>query len=177
MKGIVFNLLEEVVVRRHGQDLWDDLLDDAGLPGAFTSLGSYPDEHMGKLVATAAKSLGRTPAEVLRWFGQEAMPVLAERYPVFFTSHRSARTFVLSLNSIIHPEVRKIYPGADAPNFDFEDTPDGGLLMGYQSVRRLCTLAQGFVEGAGQHFGETVRCEHLKCMERGDPKCVLLLSF
>jgi predicted hydrocarbon binding protein len=49
--------------------------------------------------------------------------------------------------------------------------------MGYQSVRRLCVLAQGFVEGAGAHYGETVRCEHVKCMHQADPKCVLRISF
>jgi heme-NO-binding protein len=177
MKGVVFNLLEEVVVRAHGQDAWDGLLDATGLPGAYTSLGSYPDEHVSKLVQAAAGALGKTPTEVLRWFGQQAMPVLAERYPVFFEPHRSARKFILSLNSIIHPEVRKIYPGADAPTFDFEDAPDGTLLMGYYSVRRLCALAQGFIEGAGHHYGETLSCEHLKCMHGGDSKCLLRISF
>jgi hypothetical protein len=177
MKGVVFNLLEEVVVRNHGLDVWDALLDASGLPGAYTSLGSYPDEHVGKLVVAAASALGQTPSAVLRWFGQKAMPVLAERYPAFFTAHSSARPFILSLNSIIHPEVRKIYPGADTPSFDFEDAADGALLMGYQSVRRLCVLAQGFVEGAGAYYGETVRCEHVKCMHQADPKCVLRISF
>jgi len=33
MKGIVFNLLEEVVVRQHGETTWDDLLDATGLQG------------------------------------------------------------------------------------------------------------------------------------------------
>jgi len=42
MKGIVFNLLEEVVTTHHGSDTWDLLLDTARLDGAYTSLGSYP---------------------------------------------------------------------------------------------------------------------------------------
>ena len=50
MKGVVFNLLEEVVTERHGDAVWDTLLDASGLVGSYTSLGSYPDEEMEKLV-------------------------------------------------------------------------------------------------------------------------------
>jgi Haem-NO-binding len=114
---------------------------------------------------------------VLRWFGREAMPILAERYPAFFNAHASTRPFILSVNDIIHPEVRKVYPGADVPIFDFRDAPDGALLMGYQSARKLCALAQGFVEGAAAHYGEILNFEHLSCMYSGDPKCVFRVSF
>jgi hypothetical protein len=176
MKGIVFNLLEEVVTREHGAATWDTLLDAADLDGAYTSLGSYPDAEAHALVNAAADALGTPPHEVMRWFGREAMPILAERYPAFFTAHKTIRPFLLSLNSIIHPEVRKIYPGADVPVFDFEDAPDGALLMGYSSARKLCALAHGFVEGAAGYYGEAVLFEHLRCMHKGDPKCLFRIS-
>jgi hypothetical protein len=177
MKGIVFNLLEEVVSRHHGASTWDDLLDAAGLSGAYTSLGSYPDEHVITLVKAASEALGTTPSEVLRWFGREAMPVLAERYPLFFSAHASARPFLLSLNSIIHPEVRKLYPGADVPVFQFSDDVDGALLMKYESARKLCALAEGFVEGAGVHYGEAIAFEHQRCMHKGDDACLFRIAF
>jgi hypothetical protein len=173
MKGIVFNLLEQVVVKHHGEAAWDDLLDATGLAGAYTSLGSYPDEEIVKLVAAGANALGKTPSEVLRWFGREAMPLLARAYPQFFADHRTTRSFVLSVNSIIHPEVRKLYTGAHCPVFRFDEAPDGALLLGYNSPRRLCALAQGFIEGAGDHFGETVDVAHLSCMLKGDDRCQL----
>lgn len=177
MKGIVFNLLEEVLTGSHGPDAWDSLLDTAGLDGTYTSLGSYPDENMHALVAAAAQALGTTPFDVLRWFGKGAMPLLAKRYPGFFSAQQSARSFVLSVNNIIHPEVRKVCPGADVPTFEFSDAPDGALLMGYRSPRRLCALAQGFVEGAGAHYGEEVRFQHQQCMHHGDEKCLCHISF
>ena len=49
--------------------------------------------------------------------------------------------------------------------------------MGYQSARRLCALAHGFIEGAAAHFGETLVFEHLKCMHNGDPKCQFRIAF
>jgi hypothetical protein len=177
MKGIVFNLLEEVVIRNYGDDTWDELLTRTGLDGAYTSLGSYPDEHVGELVGAASGMLGLTAGEVLRWFGQEAMPLLAARYPVFFSSQTSTRPFLLSVNGIIHPEVRKIYPGADVPTFEFRDGLDGRLMMAYRSPRRLCALAQGFAEGAAAHYGERLEFEHVECMLKGDERCLGAISF
>lgn len=177
MKGVVFNLFEAVVHRKYGEDVWDALLDAAGLDGSYTSLGSYPDEEMSKLVDAAAVALKLSQAGVLRWFGGEAIQILAERYPAFFAPYTSARPFVISVNKIIHPEVRKIYPGADVPVFDFHDDPDGGLMMGYHSARKLCALAEGFIEGAARYYSETLTFEHLTCMHHGDAKCLFRLSF
>lgn len=177
MKGIVFNLLEEVVTQHHGAHTWDALLDAAGLDGAYSSLGSYPDQHVVKLVEHAAAMLELPASAVLRWFGRHAIPLLAVRYPAFFAAHDSTRPFLLSLNHIIHPEVRKVYPGADVPEFRFEDCDDGALRMSYFSQRRLCHLAHGFAEGAADHFAETLAFEHLRCMHLGDPHCVFELRF
>jgi hypothetical protein len=176
MKGVVFNLLEEVVCELHGEATWDDLLDAAEASGSYTSLGSYPDAEMSKLVLAASQALSLPPVDVLRWFGREAMPRLAIRYPAFFLAHKSVRPFVLSLNSIIHPEVRKLYAGAHCPHFNFEDAADGALLIGYQSPRQLCALAHGFIEGAAGHYHETVEVEHLQCMHHGDATCVLRMA-
>lgn len=177
MKGVVFNLLEEVVTCHYGADTWDDLLDSAGVSGTYTSLGSYPDADMHKLVMAAADALKLTPNDVLRWFGQQSMPILAQRYPVFFQPHPSTRPFLLSLNNIIHPEVKKIYAGADVPVFDFQDGDEGALLMGYHSARKLCALAQGFAEGAAGYFQETLDFKHLACMHNGDAKCLFHITF
>ncbi len=177
MKGVVFKLLEEVVSAEYGEQTWDTLLDTCGLDGVYTSLGSYPDEHVFKLVTAASEALKVSPQEILRWFGRKSMPALAQQYPVFFDTQKSTRPFLISLNSIIHPEVRKVYPGADVPVFDFDVDTSGAMLMGYNSRRKLCALAQGFVEGAAEHFREDITFEHLKCMHHDDPKCLFRISF
>ena len=156
MKGVVFNLLEEAVTREFGEDAWEHLLDDTGLPGIYTSLGNYSDEEIEALVCAAAKRLSMSPAGVLQWFGQRAMPLLKERYPALFANHPSSRNFILSVNSIIHPEVRKLYAGAACPFFHFREAADGGLTMKYESSRKLFDLAHGFVLGAASLWNETV---------------------
>ncbi len=176
MKGIVFNLLEEVVTLHHGADIWDQILDQADVAGIYTSLGSYPDEEMSQLVNTTANLLALQPNDLTLWFGRHAIPLLVDRYPYFFTAD-STRSFLMSLNSIIHPEVRKVYNAASVPIFDFHDAEDNVLVMGYRSERKLCALAQGFSEGAADHYGEVIDFKHVSCMHHGDDKCLFHISF
>lgn len=173
MKGVVFNLLEGAVTKTHGDDTWDDLLDAAGLDGAYTSLGSYPDQHLTALVMAASAATGETPQATIRWFGREAMPTLAAAYPAFFDPHNDVRSFILTLNDIIHPEVRKLFPGADVPTFGFTKAADGTVTLRYGSPRRLCAFAEGLIEGAATHFGQTVAIEQPSCMLRGDELCTI----
>ena len=176
MKGVVFNLLEQLVARDFGADTWDALLDASELDGVYTSLGSYPDVDLAKLVSAASDTLGMPADDVVLWFGRNALPLFAEHYPQLFAPHDSTRSFVLTLNDIIHPEVRKLYPGADVPEFDF-DVRDGVVVMGYHSPRKLCSFAEGLLLGAADHYGERLTIEQPVCMKRGDAQCVLEIAF
>lgn len=177
MKGIIFNLLEEVVTTKFGADTWDKLLQQANVDGAFTSLGSYPDEQLVALVEAASAELKLPAAQIVRWFGGEAIPLLAKKYPGFFSRHTSTRPFVLTLNGIIHPEVRKLYPGADTPDFEIDATSPDVLVMVYRSKRKLCALAEGLIDGTANHYHETVTINHCACMHRGDASCRLEMTF
>lgn len=177
MKGVAFNMLEEIVSRDHGVDAWDGLLDRAGLHGAYTSLGSYPDEDLMRLVAAASDALDTPPDDIVRWFGREALPLFYRAHGDLFAAHETARSFVLALNEMIHPQVRKLYPGAYVPEFDFDTRSEEVLLMGYHSPRKLCAFAEGLLEGSAAHFGERVSIEQPQCMNRGDEKCLFELRF
>lgn len=177
MKGIIFNLLEEAVSNEFGDATWDKLLDDANLSGSYTSLGNYADDDIVALVGAASKTLNLPPQDILRWFGQSAIPSMATRYPVFFDSHTETRSFLLTLNNVIHPEVHKLYPGANTPMFDFAASDDRGLVIGYSSSRKLCALAEGFMRGAAKHFNEQADINQSQCMHEGASKCVFHVRF
>ena len=172
MKGVIFNLLEEVVCQHHGEAAWDEVLDHARVSGVYTTLGNYPHAELEELVESAGVVLGM-PGDVLRWYGRAAMPLLFRRCPGFFDAHACTLDFVRALNTIIHPEVMKLYPGSRCPMFDARTAANGALLLGYDSERRFCMLAHGFIEGAADHYGETATVEHLACMHDGDPSCLL----
>ena len=177
MKGIIFNLVQEVVTDSYGADTWDSLLDAADVDGVYTSLGSYPDADLFALVGAASSALGISPDQVVRTLGEGAIPLLAERFPEFFQPHTGTRTFLLTLNDIIHAEVRKLYPDADLPEFEFDSSIGDELTLGYRSGRQLCQLAEGFILGTARHFGESATIDQPECMHRGDERCLIHCRF
>lgn len=177
MKGVIFNLLEEAVGHTHGEQVWDQLLEATGSAGIYTSLATYPDAEMMAFVREAASMLETSEPAVLRWFGRTSMPRLAERHPEFFKSQPRLLAFVMSLNTIIHPEVRKLLAGAICPHFDFTSMEGDDLRITYRSARGLCALAIGFLEGAADVYGEHVEVAHPLCRHQGDAECVLELRW
>ena len=176
MKGVIYNLLESCVSSEYGEDARDDLLETAALDGAYTSLGSYPDRDFRALVSAASTLLERPQNDVVRWFGRNSLPLLAEQYPEFFERHASTRDFVLELNRIHHAEVRKLYADADLPTFSYDGTTEDVLVLGYRSTRRLCAFGEGLLEGVAAHFDEQILVEQPECMLRGDDHCTLRIS-
>jgi len=172
MRGVIFNLLEEVVEAVHGSDTWDGLLDRAGLDGVYTAGGNYKDEELVRLVHEAALLTAQGEDAVLRWFGQHAIPLVAERFPAYFTASSSTLPFLRGVNDVIHQEVMKLYPGAMCPHFQLSDGPARTLRMIYNSPRRMCGLAHGFMLGVADYYGETLELTQPHCMHHGATQCV-----
>jgi hypothetical protein len=73
--------------------------------------------------------------------------------------------------------VRKLFPGAYAPSFEYEDLPTGSFALGYYSHRNLCSFAEGLIEGSADYFGESVEIEQSVCSKHGGDRCVLVTKF
>lgn len=155
MKGIMFNLVQEVVEEEFGAETWDALLDATGLDGAYTSLGNYDDAQMLALVGAAANALKMEADDVLRMVGRKAIHGLQSRYPDLFEQFDSTRGMVSALDHVIHVEVHKMYEGSITPTFEVMDA-DVGFDVIYRSTRMLPALAAGLMEGAGDHYQDPV---------------------
>ena len=177
MKGIIFSLLEDVVTDDFGADTWDDVVEDAQVAGAYSAIGSYHDHDFVRLLSALPVSAGEGTGERLRWFGERAMPLLAARYPVFFSPHTSMTTFLPTLNDVIHPEVRKLYPGAEVPVFEVSHPVADGVDLTYRSHRGLCALAEGFVVGAAGVFGQRAAVHQTRCTLTGASECLIVCRF
>lgn len=177
MKGVIFNVVEEAVSADMSPDAWDAVLERAGLAGAYTSLGSYSDEDLERIVRAASELLGVDAADLLVSIGRRAFHGLAGRHPQFAQTHPGLRSFLHSVNSVIHPEVLKLYPQATVPVFETSELPGGGICMVYRSPRRLCALAHGLMLGAADHYAERLGVEEVRCTHRGDDRCEFILTI
>jgi predicted hydrocarbon binding protein len=81
------------------------------------------------------------------------------------------KPFLLTLDQVIHVEVRKLYSDAGLPEFKYQDENDNELVMLYRSPRKLCALAEGLMAGAAKHFNSDYQLKHDICMHNGDDHC------
>jgi hypothetical protein len=111
---------------------------------------------------------------VQRLVGKGTFSGLAAQHPELLADHVSCRTVLLDLNGIIHPEVMKLYPGAEVPWFEVTEQADGLLHLYYRSQRALGPLAEGLVVGAGAYFDETVE---LLSVEDAGEECRMVIRI
>ena len=179
MKGVVFDILNEMVEEKFGFQAWESILDQAGLDGIYVTTETYSDEELLKLVAAAEAVSGIPAAELVKEFGRYMLPSFVKSHPVFFEGQPSLRQFLLTVDRVIHVEVRKLYPDAGLPTFDYGDETDDPtkLVMIYKSPRKLCALSEGLIDGAAIYFGEKYSLEHEVCMHKGADHCELKMEF
>ncbi len=175
MKGVIFNAVQDAVERNFGEDAWDDTLGRAGVDGSYTSLGNYDDAELVAVIGALPDETGAEVPDRLRWVGIHAVPFLVAAFPQFF-ENVTLREFLPALNHMIHPEVRKLYPGATPPDFDITVVDDQTVHLRYVSQRRMSVLAEGFILGVAAHLGETVTVDQPASGHVGDDDCVIRVS-
>jgi hypothetical protein len=175
MKGVIFNAVEDAVGRAFRTDGWDDTFGRAEVDGSYTSLGNF-DEDLAAVVGALPDETGGTIPERLRWTGINCVPFLVEAFPRFF-DEITLEDFSPALNHTIHPELRKLYPGATPPDFEISSIDDQIISMRHVSDRKLCFLGEGLTIGVASHLSRTLHIDQPSCTHDGDPHCELRIHL
>lgn len=178
MKGIIFNVLEEMVVERAGMGAWNAIL--ARVPeddGVYTAGASYSDKRLYELITAVSDQLKQPVTQIVTAFGTYLFGALVRRHPIFVEQTDDFETFLRSVESVIHGEVRKLYAAPNLPSFAYESCGDSALRMHYRSPRKMCLLAEGLVQGAAQFYGKKALIEHTVCMHGGADHCELMIRW
>lgn len=173
MQGMVFTALSEMVVDSFGMSCWNSVLQKANLSseGVFTSAQQYPDGELLTLVSILSTDLKIPIPDLVRSFGVYLFPVLYARRPRQLDQVKSVIEFLTFVEDTIHYEVKRLYPDTYLPTFEHQLLPDGRLKLVYRSKRKMCTLAEGLIEGAAAQFNQQVQIEHPVCMHAGSEHC------
>lgn len=179
MKGVIFNLLEQFIEGELGEGKYEEILSacDLETQEPFVGPGSYPDENLMAIVGQTVEASGLPAPEALRRFGRFCFPILAEKFPVFLEPHNHPKPFLMSVDSIVHVEVRKLYEGALLPDFTYENPGPDRLVIRYRSARRLCYFMEGLVEGVADVYETPIRYRQNQCMLNGAGACEFDLEF
>ena len=154
MKGMVFTEFLELVERTRSPELADALIDESSLPsgGVYTSVGNYDHREMVTLVVALSRHTGQSVTEVLHWFGLNLFQSLASGFPEFFRDKIHPFEVLVGIESVIHTEVRKLYPDAELPSFVIRQPNDRTLELDYHSPRCMDDLAHGLIDGCIARF-------------------------
>jgi hypothetical protein len=159
MKGVVFTEFLDMVEAKFSPEMVDDIVDAASLPhgGAYTAVGTYPYTEMASLVVELSKRSGIPVPNLLKDYGKHLFGRFHQGYGQFFNGIDDCFSFLETINEVVHIEVRKLYPGAELPEFSTERPAHDHLRMVYRSPRCLGDLAEGLLIGCVSHFGGGVK--------------------
>ncbi len=157
MKGIIFTTFNRLVEEKFGLEIWDRMIESVQpeSEGIYVSTSTYSFQELINLVQDLSKETEVPVNDLIRVFGEYVFPFLANSQPQLVDS-KTAKEFLLKVNDIVHFEVRKLYPDAELPLFDYEDPGDGKLVMIYSSIRNLPTFVEGLIIGVGLYFSEKI---------------------
>jgi hypothetical protein len=158
VKGFLFTELLEFADREFGGEAITRLRAADGLLPAdrYHPAGTYDHAELLDLAERLAGPLGMTRADLLRRFGRTLFAHFARLYPAFVADAESVWTFLASIETYVHGELKELHPDAQFPVFECTRLGAGRLRMVYRSRRRLADLAHGLIEGCAAHFGEAI---------------------
>lgn len=155
---MVFTSFLEMVENKFSLHIVDQIIENSDLPsgGSYTSVGTYGHHEMIQLVVQLSQRTNIPVADLVRTFGEYLFTQLIELHPQFIQENSSVFSFLQKVDSYIHVEVRKLYPGAELPAFEYETPVPGTLIMSYRSSRPFADLAEGLIKGCIQYYGENI---------------------
>ncbi len=118
-----------------------------------------------------------TLPDALRAFGKFSFGPLARKFGTFVEPHDDPVSFLASVDSVIHVEVRKLWPEAVTPKFVYEEIGTDSMRIEYRSARKLCHFMEGLLEGVADHFGYAVEYRQSQCQHDGADACVFDVAF
>ncbi len=168
MYGLINRSVKEMVLRHHGEGMWQRIAARAGCTESeFIGMDSYPDELTYALVGAASEELGVPATAILEGFGQHWVTHTAVKgyNDIMSLSGDTLEEFLGNLD-LLHDRVANIMPALRPPEFRSRVEADGSILLTYISHRPgLAPVVVGMIKGLGIRFSREVRIEHVERRE------------
>lgn len=179
MQGSIYTSFSEMVIENMGMSVWNELLTKVSLAseGVYTSGMLYDDSEIMALVGGLSEITNVDVPTLVKTFGEYLFIHLYNSSPTNLSHIDNLKDFLTSIDGVIHKEVKRVYPNAYLPTFEYTQASEGSLIMFYQSKRKLCHLSEGLILSAAKHFDQSITISHPECMHDGAEKCKLIITL
>ena len=169
MKGIVFSEFLELVEDKFGLEVVNQIIDGCELEseGIYTSVGTYSHKEMFLMVAKLSELKGIPVPDLLQLYGRYFFNVLSSGYPQFM-DQPNMFVFFESIDDYIHPEVLKLHPEAELPQFKSTIINKNEMSLLYTSSRKMADFAIGLINGAADFYNNKVLLEKVEVKNNGE---------
>jgi hypothetical protein len=182
MQGLIFVTWEKYLSERFTGSVIREYRDTLGktLQTPIMASRVYDDNVLLAGVAEASR-ITKVPVEMLlREFGHYFITNGLTRHlcAYILTQVHSGRELLLAMHDA-HQQMSRLPDGLAPPLFQYTTRSwhSDELTLIYDSIRKICAVLMGAVEGAAERYGEQVRIVERTCMKRGDPVCRFEIRF
>jgi hypothetical protein len=182
MHGLLFVTWEKYISERFGHQLLQTYRIFIGETAATAPLVSrvYSDEVFIIGVQALCRLTGLNVNTILHEYGRYFITngLTSHLCAYLLTRVQSGRDLLLIMREG-HAQMRRTSDGLTPPLFSYETSTvhPKGLVLLYDSPRKLCSVLLGAIEGAGERYGEQVNIIERSCMRYGASICRFEASF
>ena len=182
MHGIVFVTWEKYLSEHFRASVLKDYREAIGETAATAPLASrvYSDDALLAGVAAASRITGLPADTLLYEYGRYFIMNGLTRHlcAYLLTQVHNGRDLLLAMHDA-HEQMSRIPDGLTPPLFQYESIHNDpqGLILIYDSPRKLCSVLMGAIEGAAERYDDQVYIVERTCMKRGDAVCRFELRF
>ncbi len=159
MKGVIVICMQEMVIKKFGENKWKVILEKAGLNrnSRFLPASDIEDEIVLQVVDSMCSILKISLEQAADAFGDYWINVYAPRvYSVYFKKIKSAKEFFIKLD-YIHKTITSLMANARPPKFDYEWKDSNTVIITYKSHRNLFEFFIGLAKGVRNHFKDNFK--------------------
>ena len=160
MKGVVFTQFLEMVEDKFGFDINDEMIEKSGVNGIYTQAGNYPVSELLAMVTSLSELTKISVNDLVFTYGVHLFSILTNIYKEPIKRYNNTFEFIANVDNVVHPEVKKLYPDSDLPEFELVSIDDNEIKIVYKSNKPLMDLAKGLMTGCSQYFNENIEISY-----------------
>lgn len=182
MHGLIFVTWEKYIAERFGNAVLYHYRAAIGEIPLTAPLANriYDDATLIAGVQALCKLSGVPANTLLREYGRYfIMNGLTNHLCAYFLTRVQTGRELLLIMREGHQQMRRTPDGITPPLFRYESLPNDpqGIVLIYDSPRKLCPILYGAIEGAAERYGERVQIVERTCMKYGADACRFEVHF